>query len=659
MSLTSLIGMDLVTAWPAGKQVRDKVLGYSDAGLQNLSELASTSGMEEDESMQPGEIHFLKPLPSAILGSNLPVEPGIRAVQFDMHLSTGAENKTHIYTSIHAKDGSSPRNLEQVVNWQAKFPELALKYKKNRIGCPIFLFESRLRLIDEIRLGRTSLGIEFMINFTGGSHFNDWRSFTRVHKQGFVTQDFDKTEFEKNPWDKLECGKSDEQYETRLMIPFKSKWWVKLFSSVIAKSVEARRSNDRDNVKWADEYPSAYLRDLSIMQEIWATPRTNTGARALRQMAVLLWTFGKARNGEAAATTWRPLIFSSTSPFQIQEPIIPALRPPMSLESALRSTTRFEYQSERPHLDQYCSGEDEGLCDSDHQILVGPNAKCETDTATLILDYQSFPSSTSTSFPSSISSSTYPPHHGSSFDSQDSCYQSNESSFPSYNDHSDYHLHDNDTLKSQPASASAYEFQDSIYDSSPPSAHDNIISFDPFDNLEHDGEPTLIGNGAEPNFLGGAAPLVAVTSGTDGKERQERLDRYEAPIIAPRASIIPQQHLAHQLELFERWVSPAASLNLASPEDYGNPPMTDLASGEHMLASDEGVDKNNNSDGIDIEGDVKDDDDRRLADYHSQQQQQLEYFNEAAQYWQQQSLHQAPFSNPNMIVFVPSSNYHN
>ena len=629
--------MDLVTAFPTGKQDRENVLNHSKTGMRDLSELVSSESPDWDSTVRSAAI---KPPAPAILGSNSHTEPGIRAVQFDMHLSNKAEKKIHIYTSIQSDIGSSPQALDQILNWRARFPEVANKYDDNRLDCPLYHFESRIRLVDEIRMGLTSLGIEFAIDFGGASHFNDWRSFTRVHKQGFVPQDFDDAEFEKSPSDVLELSKT-EQGETYLMIPFKSRWWVKLFSSMIARRIEARKTKDPDSIKWAEEYPSSYLRELSITQEIWATPRGRSGIRTQRsrRMAILLWTFNQVRNGEAASTSWRPLTVSYLSPFQIQEPDTRVLQPPMSLDSALHATMSFQQQQEPHHQmesleESYSEHDQHAFLEHAHGMLASQTSSCDTDSTTPILDYQSFPSSTSTSFPSSISSSTYPNHHGSSFGSQDSYMQSMEAAFAPYREHQQYHIHDAEILKTHPATASVYSSQDSIYDSNPPSANGILASFTPFERHEPEDESTLVADASQAGFMTAgihiASPMTHIHGGL-----QDRGEPYEVPIVAPRANMLVPQHLEQQLESFERWVPPIPHVVLTPSQEHPEQELIHAQVGMNGARPAANGELENDAEATPAEGEMAGDEESRLTDFHTQQQQQLEYFNEAAQYWQQ------------------------
>ena len=642
--------MDLVTAWPPGKSEKNQIKNHSSAGLHDLSRLVSSSDLVRGNGANYDALPFTRHTP-ALLGSNPPVERGIRSAQFEMHLATSSEKRTHVYTTTQSEIGSSPKILDQVHNWRAKFPELALMQSEGQFDCPLFLFESRIRLTDDIRLGSTTLGIEFLLDYTGGAHYQDWCSKTRVHKQGFMPQSFDDSEFEKTPKDDLEFQLvKNRPDEIKLMIPFKSKWWVKLFSSIITKNMGARKTKDRETIKWAEQYPSAYFRELSMMQEIWATPRTGAGIRRPQRMAILLWTFNQARNGEAAYTTWRRLTTTYVSPYQIREPSISNLQPPMSLDSALHATMVGPYHDQssqhEPQVDDGGMVMDNGaFLDSHPPLLTCQTSSCDTDSTNQLFDYQSFPSSTSTSFPSSISSSTYPPHHGSSFDSQDSCYPSIDTSF-SHGDNNDYAIHEGDVLKSHPASVSAYESQDSIYESNPPSAHGNMTSFTPFESEEAEDEDTLLARRTQHDFSGAHMPLPADQGGNTN---------YEAPMIAPRASMIPPHHLEQQLENFERWVPTAGtgSLSLASPEEYSG--RDDIVQSD-IMSGDAGMDV---VDGQDVDAVADLDEDRRLADFHHQQHQQLEYFNEAAQYWPQSlqpSMTNAEIPHP--VVGMQVLNHH-
>ena len=582
--------MDLVTAWPAGKQEKSKVIKQNPAAYDELDYVSPTS----TESLRPthhrGSINPRFPHPGAI-GSNGAQDPTIRGIQFDMHLSNEAtSSKTHIYTSIQSEIGSAARALEQVPQWQEMFPHLAKRYNDGRINCPLFLFESRLRLIDDIRPG-LSLGVEFAIDFADGAYFHDWQSLTRVHKQDRTPQYFDDSEFEET-WDRLECLESNSgQSDIQLTIPFKSKWWVKLFSSIISKRDAARNAKDREAMKSAEGYPTAYLRELSIMQELWATSR-ESGSQRPQRMATLLWTFSQTRNGEAATTTWRPLTLSAiASPYQVQEPSLDNMQPSMDLDTAVSDAMvpLHTQPGQEQTSDFYHShGHHGGLfSETSEALLTTQIEECNTTPTTPILDYtSSFPSSTSASFPSSISNASgcYPSHQSASLDSQDSARssytQSLESSF-----HSQHLNHDSSVVYSMPSSITGHPLkpqdpdgtfqssQDLLYNSQPGGVYGSMSdypasSFDPNSSIN---EPTIIVDNPnhQGNFTGRALQFAYVgQNGTPTEQELSPTDEggFQAPLIAPRANILPVQQVGECLQSFEAWVPEQGRQPQESPQ---------------------------------------------------------------------------------------------
>ena len=580
--------MDLVTAWPPGKQEKAKAIKQGPTTYDEL-DFAGPNGVESVRTTQHrGNLNLRLPS-SAVVGSNNAQDPTIRGIQFDMHLSNEATStKTHIYTSIQSEIGSAASALEQVPRWHDLFPRLANRYSKGHIDCPLFLFESRLRLIDDIRPG-LSLGVEFAIEFAEGAYFHDWRSLTRVHKQDVTPQYFDDSEFEET-WDRLECLDSNSGHsDIQLTIPFKSKWWVKLFSSIISKRDAARNVKDREAMKWADGYPSAYLRELSIMQELWATPRGSSPQRPQR-MATLLWTFSQTRNGEAATTTWRPLTISTTaSPYQLQEPVLHGIPSSMDLDSALSEPmgplhTEPGHQQTSEFYNSH--GHHGGLfSETSEALLTSQISEREVSPTTPLLDYtSSFPSSTSASFPSSISNASgcFPSHHGSSFDSQDtsSSYpQSLESSF-----HSQHLAHDpnvvygmphaiaNHPLKPHDPNESFSNSQDLLYTSQPGSVYGSMSEYpsSSFNSRGSINDPTIIDENPtrHANFTGRALQFAYV--GQNGTTTEHDLSPtddggFQAPLIAPRANLLPVQQVGECLQSFESWVPEQGQQQQESP----------------------------------------------------------------------------------------------
>ena len=575
--------MDLVTAWPAGKHEKSRAAKHSndDYDDPDLMDCASVDSVPQAHSRSH------RSLPVPILGSNPVQDPTLRGVQFDMHLSNETSNtKTHIYTSIQSEIGSAARNLEQVPGWQAMFPQLANRYNEGRVDCPLFLFESRLRLINDIRVG-LSLGIEFAIDFAEGGYFHDWRSLTRIHRQESSRQYFEDSEFEET-WDRLECLESrNSQRDIQLTIPFKSKWWVKLFSSIISERDVARSAKDREAVKHADECAANHLRELSIMQELWATQKGSSSHHPQR-MATLLWTFSQSHNGEAATTTWRPLTLStSASPYQIQEPIIHGMQPSMNLDSTLQESlapVQPEVGQQHPSsLYKFCGQEPNRqslFSESSEALLTSHFSECETESTTPILDYtSSFPSSTSTSFPSSISNASgYPGNHGSSFDSQEgrsSYTRSLESSFHSQPPH---HDHSNTAIYDIPAQGvpsfknphGAYvDSQDLLFASQPSSAYEDLSEYPSFSHRNSIDDPTIVVQPTHQTGFSGSALHLAY-AGQQGSMTTDQLSPsddggFQAPLIAPRATLLPQQQVSECLQNFESWVPPARATTATPP----------------------------------------------------------------------------------------------
>ena len=570
--------MDLVTAWPPGKQEKAKVIKRSPTARDEVDFVSQNSTDNVRLMPHRGSLNPRFP-PLAILGSNGAQDLTIRGVQFDMHLSNEATNtKTHIYTSIQSEIGSAARILDQVPQWQDMFPHLASRYTEGRIDCPLFLFESRLCLIDDIRPG-LSLGVEFAIDFADGAYFHDWRSLTRVYKQDITPQYFDDSEFEET-WDRLESLESNSgQSDIQLTIPFKSKWWVKLFSSIISKRDAARNAKDREAIKWAEGYPTAYLRELSIMQELWATSRGSPPQGAQR-MATLIWTFSQTRNGEAATTTWRPLKLSTSAfSYQVQEPILRSMQPSMNLDSALSESMGpvHTQPGQQQNSDFYNNhGHSGGLFSETSEALLNTQlSDCDTSSTTPIFDYMSsFPSSTSASFPSSISNASgcYPGYHGSNFDSQDSTRgsytKSLESSF-----HSQHSTHDpslmydmrnpttSHSLKPHEPNNTFTDSQDLMYTLQPGSSYGSLpdypsSSFDPGSSIDNPTltvrNPTQHGDFTDKTLQFAYAGQQRTTtehqlSPTDDSE-------FQAPLIAPRANLLPIQQVGECLQSFEAWV---------------------------------------------------------------------------------------------------------
>lgn len=479
--------------------------------------------------------------PMEILASHEYPGPTIRRVlAFTMTLVDNNDNKIllHTYTSIQSETASALRALEDVRNWREKYPPLAADSDRGRIDCPIFLFDTHLSLMDHYC--QSHLAIRFSLEFSQGVHFTDWRSYPRFYEQNGCPVDLTRIYPESGPCDLLHSTPIKGTDISRLdEIAFKSKWWVRVFSSMIDEKMAAENNGDPRLIREEEDRAIQVVQGISVMQEIWATHRVHNHRR--QRMAIILWKFSTAKRGVAATTSWRRLN-PPLSLYDIQSPHPASEKPPMRLDAALQATSAYV----GPYTAQpsIFSGAPTG------DSVITSLSEDSSPSATPTPESRSFPSSTSTSFPSSVSNSIYPlyPSQESSFHSQDSAYpiltsfDSQESAYPFYNHHEtveaaheSYGSHElaDGSLEAYKPQEVIYHSQDSLYQHAP----DQLYEY-PYQMVD-----APITASTSQDFTGGQIHLSYA-------QTEDSQSSYEAPLVAPQAHMIPQHQLIQHLEHF-------------------------------------------------------------------------------------------------------------
>lgn len=512
-----------------------------------------------DSYHAPQSSHFnaLPPSPAENAGSSSTPALTIRSVKFEMSLSK-QERETlqaiHIYTSIQSETASAPRLLDDVVDWRTFYPPLSAFHCQGRINCPIFLFDTNLSLTDDYPASGTSLSIDLSMNVSQGMAFTNWQSHTRFYEERGRLVDLEKfyeeseqdkkrvyeergcpvhLESLRSPWRDLKCSPSNGAADCWLSeIPLKSAWWARVFSNIILRKHATQLSKDPEAIKHEEEYAHQYLRGMSVMQEIWAAPRGAETQRSQR-VAILLWKFGKVREGEAPTTSWRRLE-APASPFQVQSPTPLSQQPPLTLD-----TTVHNAMARRPATlyGDYYNLQPSIFADNAEELLNGALSEGSSPAMTPPLDYAhaSLPSSTSASFPSDISNSEYHSHlsQDPSFQSQDSAYHrlaSFESQQPGYHFQERYTQSDN-----------VYGSQENIY-------HSQEVQYQQSSDQVYQwpSPPTAL-----PDDTPAPQDLTVGKISVSYIEHEGPITAYQAPLIAPRANVMPQHQLIQHPENFD------------------------------------------------------------------------------------------------------------
>lgn len=501
---------------------------------------------------------FLNSIPSPVtVSSNVPFqEHSIRRIKFEMYiLDREEERRLHVYSSLQSEIGSASRALEEVKDWRIKYPRLAPYYDRGELDVEIILFETYFSLMEEHPPYKSKLHIDFVVDVARGVEFTDWECHAYFYENDILEESVStRPNLERLP------GTSD----ARITIGLHSSWWVDHFVALTNQQLQKEQKGDRLAIKSEEERPVCQIRDISVVQEIWATPQT--GGRSKR-MALFLWNFRQNRTQEAATTTWRKL----TPPSPLTEPYFSLTS--QQIQPLLAIDKTFQHQDQlqpAPLYAEYFNPQPsffaENLGHVDSQIA-DPDVRLKSTSSTPI---GSFPSSTSTSMPSSTPNSTLllDVSQDSAYSSQDVIFQSQDATctsrdltydsqdsndpYPEYeypsetspvqSQDSTYHRHDSGTesqLQDYP-SHDYYQSQDTVYQSQHIDHLEHRFPSDQF--LQH--QPTENStNHSDNNTSCTVQDFANMHIQLSFCESEDSVLAYDAPCVAPMVNMLgPQAH---------------------------------------------------------------------------------------------------------------------
>lgn len=499
---------------------------------------------------------FLSKIPSpAIVGSNLPYQKhSIRRIKFEMYILDREERqRLHVYSSLQSEIGSASRALIEAKDWRMKYPRLAPYYDRGELDIEIILFETYLNLMEDHPPLKSKLRIDFAIDIARGVEFTNWKCHAYFYENDILEESVSTTP--------TNLEHLPGTIDARIVVGLHSSWWVDHFVALTKQRLQKEQNGDLLADKSDEERRVCQIRDISVVQEIWATPQAGGTSQ---RMAIFLWNFRQTRNHEAATTTWRKLIPPSplTEPcFSSQALISQEMQSSLDIDQTLQHQ---DLSQPAPLYAQYFSPQPgffvENLEHLDSQI-VDPDARLKSTSSTPVGDYRSFPSNTSTSLPSSESSSlplevsqdsAYSSQDG-NFHSQDPpctprylTYDSQESSYSSLHSRdSTYHQQDSGT-KSQPQdcpSQDYYPSQGTSYRSQHiehlefQRSSNQFLRYQPTDDQYH--SPNHIDNNAESAVQSFESMHIQLSF----CEPEDPVSAYDAPCVGPMVNMLgPQVH---------------------------------------------------------------------------------------------------------------------
>lgn len=376
----------------------------------------------EDE--QPYPYLTALPPPSEILHSSQ--GPSIRRINFEMYILGPELEKLHVYTSLQSEKGSASKRLEDIPDWRLRFPQVASHHDRSSLQEEMILFDTSFKLMNSyppIKLMgcqaplRSKLGVDFDVVIDQGSEYTDWECHSNFYEQGVLKES-------------LGTSTSSESLlsgEAKVVVLHPSQWWVGLFTDIIKERLKKEQEGDVRAIRMDAERARRQIHDITAVQEIWATPKAGGAQR--QRMAIFLWNFRQCQDHEAPTTTWRKIIAPITKP----EPCSPlqASAPQFHQPSTvIESIAQHDFFKSTPLYAEYFNPQP-FFAECSENLFADLHSRLDSPSLVPLPDSQSFPSSTSDSFDSSIRSSTFPVEtpHDSSYESQDSIIHPEENTY--------------------------------------------------------------------------------------------------------------------------------------------------------------------------------------------------------------------------------------
>lgn len=396
--------------------------------------------------------------PLGILGSSV-ISQGcyVRRVNFEMYILDQDLERLHVYSSLQSEIGSASRKLENIPNWKLMYPRLASYHDRGQLDGEIVLFETNFNLMGRHPPSKSNLGIDFTIDIARGIDLIKWECHSDFYKRGVL---------QKSLSHPMKSESLASTGDARIEVVLHSKWWVDHFTE-ITKQMQEMEEEETDAVEQGEERIRRQIREISVVQEIWATHQA--GGSNPERIAILIWSFRQTRNHEVATTTWRKLIPPTNKSelyATMPDSSVSHRQPSFSIDTTLQ---HHSLQQHTPLYAQYFKPEP-FFAENSETLFVETGTRLSPSSSTPVHDYNSLPSSTSVSFPSSISSSALAPelYQGREldFDSQDSIYNSKEIRYSSEDPHTRscqnaaYHSQDAAMIESQ---ESGFPSQDYYY----------------------------------------------------------------------------------------------------------------------------------------------------------------------------------------------------
>ncbi|KAI9761313.1 MAG: Multiple RNA-binding domain-containing protein 1 [Chaenotheca gracillima] len=257
----------------------------------------------------------------------------VRPVNFDMwvepprapHEESSIDRNVHIYTTLSTATPLQAVKLDTVENWRVTFPRLSSLHHDGAVDCEITLLETSINMNTTSPLAGCELGTRFEVLASSAFANHTWHSITNVYSPGNTVQ---------NRYDPVPHADGGPNSSVKLRPRFASSFWAHKF---VELGVKQSFWKDRTDERLAEAKARSYVRGISAMQELYATPSGQIGDASAKRVAIFLWKFTKTRPEDTGGQTqWRKLIpppskilSNSAGPPPVAAIVPPVSNPPL------------------------------------------------------------------------------------------------------------------------------------------------------------------------------------------------------------------------------------------------------------------------------------------------------------------------------------------
>lgn len=309
---------------------------------------------------------------------------------------------------MQSEIGSSLRPLNEVTDWRNRYPRLVSHYDIDHLDSELIFLETRFDLLCDYPPSGSQLSVNAFIHVNGGMKYSQWLSSTHLYERGVRI-----TERNNIRWDDhfidLEATNSSATDMMKIELRLNCRWWASnVFGRILNDVRNAKAQGNEYAMQEAEIAGRRFLEQMSLMQEIWATPRIKDSTP--RRVVTLLWKFSQIRDHQEAATTsWRKLRTSNNTNPSVQYPLPSDLDRSMEINPSAQNIVMVQPANSR--MD--CSPQNNLFVKDAESVIVGQSSNMESALSTSTSDlrfsrssirfFQALPSLQDSSYTSRIS----------------------------------------------------------------------------------------------------------------------------------------------------------------------------------------------------------------------------------------------------------------